>query len=384
MKTLYSSSISIQIIVVSILITALAAPCWFGVCEFLMPWVDLSHGFGHVILLLLVSGTTSAVLLAVIRERIFLPLRKIRSYNDRQSYECTADGCLVQLIPENEIPRGEIGELMQSRNAMLIQLQQVLAERQEQYEKIRKLEKLKDDLFHMIVHDLKNPLGVLLLSLGILQSRTHLPEPQQRLIRQGVRAAHDMKRMIENLLDIAKMEEDKLSLHRTVTAADQFIEALLTRIRESGMIAERTLTFINDAPGVQISIDEDLVRRVLINLLTNAVKHTPSTGYIVVRLDINASNQTAKIAVIDNGSGIAPEYHDKIFEKFEQGVMNGRRLGSGLGLTFCKLAVEAHGGRIWVESELGNGSTFFVELPLRVQAGTTPSSPLDATKTMKN
>jgi signal transduction histidine kinase len=267
---------------------------------------------------------------------------------------------------------------------MLIQLQQVLAERQEQYEKIRKLEKLKDDLFHMIVHDLKNPLGVLLLGLGILQSRTHLPEPQQRLIRQGVRAANDMKTMIENLLDIAKMEEDKLSLHRTVTAADQFIEALLTRIRESGMIAERTLTFINEAPGVQISIDEDLVRRVIINLLTNAVKYTPSTGHIVVHLDINAINQMAKIALVDNGSGIAQEYHEKIFEKFEQGVMNGRRLGSGLGLAFCKLAVEAHGGRILVESELGNGSTFFVELPLRVQAGTTPSSPLDATKTMKN
>jgi signal transduction histidine kinase len=384
MKAFYSTSLTFRIVLAIILIVALATPCWFGICEAVMQWIDFSHGFGLVALIALVSITTTAVILTVVYRKILLPIKMIQQYNVGQITECTAEYCPIKLIPENNIPHDEIGELMRSRNAMLKRLQQVLGELKEQYEKIKRLEKLKDDLSHMIIHDLKNPLGTILLSAEMLQKENHHSETERKVILTVSKAAGDMKRMIENLLDIGKMEKDKLQLNPTVTQVGPFIETVLTHARESGMVENRIVTFLNDAPQSQISIDRELIQRVIVNLLSNAVKHTEHFGHITIRVEEIAHGQAMRISINDNGSGIAREYHEKIFEKFEQVNIKDQRAGSGLGLTFCKLAVEAHHGRIWVESEMGKGSTFFIELPLDVSVEHDNSVSLLTVDTQKN
>jgi signal transduction histidine kinase len=110
--------------------------------------------------------------------------------------------------------------------------------------------------------------------------------------------------------------------------------------------------------------DRQLIRRVMTNLLSNAIKHTPAGGTITLGVR-NRANNTIEVCVADTGNGIAPEFHRRIFEKFGQISQQGsERHGTGLGLTFCKIAVEAHGGHIWVESQLGRGSSFFFTVPV--------------------
>jgi signal transduction histidine kinase len=112
----------------------------------------------------------------------------------------------------------------------------------------------------------------------------------------------------------------------------------------------------------RINLDRDLIYRTLSNLLQNAVKHSGRGGIISIRATSN--QETMRVEVKDTGHGIPSGFQEKIFEKFGQ-VETRQRTGSGLGLTFCKMAVDAHGGKIWVESVEGEGSTFIFELPLR-------------------
>jgi signal transduction histidine kinase len=110
--------------------------------------------------------------------------------------------------------------------------------------------------------------------------------------------------------------------------------------------------------------DKDLIKRVIANLINNAVKYTPPKGSINVSIQFDGGSNNFKIQVKDTGDGIPKDYLGKIFDKFVQVESNKKaKTGRGLGLTFCKMTVEAHGGKIWVESELGNGSAFIFTLP---------------------
>ena len=132
------------------------------------------------------------------------------------------------------------------------------------------------------------------------------------------------------------------------------------------------LTADGSAETYMVAIDRDLIRRVMANLLSNAIRHTPAGGSVAVKTEWLAVNESIRLQVIDTGNGLAPEYHQKVFDKFEQVRLKqeGVRLGSsGLGLAFCKMAVEAHGGKIWVESEgEGKGSIFQFILPVKPPA----------------
>ena len=118
-----------------------------------------------------------------------------------------------------------------------------------------------------------------------------------------------------------------------------------------------------------VEVDSGLIRRVIANLLSNAIRHTPAGGRVDVKTDWMRANESIRLRVVDTGNGLAPEYHQKVFDKFEQVRLKreGGRVGSsGLGLAFCKMAVEAHGGKIWMESEgEGKGATFLFTLPVK-------------------
>jgi PAS domain S-box-containing protein len=223
---------------------------------------------------------------------------------------------------------------------------------------LRQLERLRDDLVHMIVHDMRSPLAVLILRLEQLRSRVG-PGPD-RIVDGAVRSAMALSQMANALLDVSRLEEGKMPLER----APCDLSRLVTEVCNGVVPLEAGRVIEVDCPApVTLACDGGLVRRVIENLVSNGIKHTPGGG--VLRLSARAVPGRARISVQDQGPGVPVEARQRIFEKF--GTVAARRDDSyhsaGLGLAFCKLAVEAHGGAIGVDSVEPHGSLFWVELP---------------------
>ncbi len=369
MKALIRSSLWIHTLFLTAGILTITTSCWFAVCELTMGWLDFSSHTVLAALILVVSLTTSALMLLLIHRKIFRPLRVIEQYNLKQAAECTADDCAVMLIPDELIPEDEIGNLMRSRNMMLERLAHTLREVQESYKKITELEKMKDNLTQMIVHDLKNPLGVMLLGMDVLDKKGNVSADQKKLLQHARTSGQQMLGMIQNLLDISKMESGKLQLNLSPIDLSTIAAEILETLKANGLAEAKTLTLSVEPDLPIVRADEDLLRRVVQNLLSNALKHTSRGGHIELSIT-KGENNSLLVAITDDGMGISKEDQARIFDKFEQvGLRDAKqRTGSGLGLTFCKLAVEAHGGKIWVESEQGRGSTFFVQVPVSPQS----------------
>jgi signal transduction histidine kinase len=232
-----------------------------------------------------------------------------------------------------------------------------------QYRRLEELEGLRDNLVHMLVHDLRSPLTAIRANLDLIQldAADALNPELVESITETRTAAIRMTDMVGDVLDVSRMEAGQLPLER----AELDLGALAAEAMASVGASERVR--LEQLPGsVRAFCDASLIRRVIANLVANAMKFTPAHGQILVRVTADASGQNVSIA--DTGPGIPQEYHEKIFEKFGQAEASraGAQRSSGLGLTFCKLAVEAHGGRIGVESVIGKGSTFWFTLPAEV------------------
>jgi signal transduction histidine kinase len=213
----------------------------------------------------------------------------------------------------------------------------------------------------MLVHDLSSPLTAIRAHLDLIRMDVEegLTPDLTESIDEAKAAAINMTDMVSDVLDVSRLESGQLPLE----PADVDLAALaLEAMRSVGAGAQRVQLEPGAAP-VRAWCDANVIRRVIANLVANAMKVTPADGRIVLRVEQDGAQQ--KVSVADTGPGIAAEYHQKIFEKFGQaeGSRRGGPRSSGLGLTFCKLAVEAHGGRIAVESTIGKGSTFWFTLP---------------------
>jgi len=228
--------------------------------------------------------------------------------------------------------------------------------------RLRRLEQLRDDLTQMVVHDLRNPLTVICGFLDILEFHDgrKLSASTRTLVTVARRSAEDLLNMIGSILDVSKIGAGEMKLQREPCDLAALIRTVLASSQP--LPDNRTLTLDGTASSLIITADIGLIRRVFQNLLSNAIKFTPEGGD--VRIEISPSACEVRVAVTDSGPGIAPEFHQRIFEKFGQVDDRRNRQGTGLGLTFCKLAVEAHGGHIGVDSEVGQGSTFWLALPL--------------------
>ncbi|MHB0939676.1 MAG: hybrid sensor histidine kinase/response regulator [Armatimonadota bacterium] len=238
------------------------------------------------------------------------------------------------------------------------------AQLQESYEQLRALEQYKDDLTHMLVHDLRTPLTSILSGLMTMEGLGELNELQQEMLTMGIQGGQVLLDMINDLLDISKMEDGSLKLSREPLEPEGMAALALQQVR--ALAAGKELQLIADVePGLPvIRADRDKLARTLVNLLGNACKFTPDGGTITFA--IRALDNAVRFSVSDTGEGIPAESFERIFDKFGQVETRkaGHKHSTGLGLTFCKMIVELHGGRIWVESELGQGSTFFFTLPL--------------------
>lgn len=230
----------------------------------------------------------------------------------------------------------------------------------------RELEETREQLTEMIVHDLRSPLTTILSGLTMLERA--LPDgPPSEVASQALnvsrRSVDQMLGLVNSLLDLARLEANPLELHREPVSLHELIhelaELFLTDANNAGLILEVSI----DDRMPEVELDREKIRRVLINLLDNAIKFTPEGGRIAIM--VSRRDTAVRISVADSGPGVPEEMRDRIFDRFAQVPgSSGRRRGTGLGLAFAKLAIEAHGGRIWVEDNQPTGSILQVEVPL--------------------
>ncbi|MEQ8190053.1 MAG: ATP-binding protein [Candidatus Eremiobacterota bacterium] len=248
---------------------------------------------------------------------------------------------------------------------LYIQVKEQLKELEEKNRKLKELEQAKERLTRMIVHDLKSPLTGVMSYAEYLQTDNTIKDPKLTKIYQSIyTSSQDILRMVINLLEISKMEEEKIILKLTEVNPGE----ILQRIKEEMQIKllKKKLEFVVSMPdNLYVQSDKDVFYRIMTNLLDNAIKYSSSNGTITIKIIPKKKKNKILFCIIDEGKGIPEEYRKKIFDSFFKldGEECGVSTSTGIGLTFCKLAVEAHGGKIWVKENIPHGSKFYFTLP---------------------
>ena len=268
----------------------------------------------------------------------------------------------VTLPTQPAVVRAYVAQLLTRRRAER-DLREALDRARRFEQALKESERMKDDLIHMLVHDLKSPISSVmgLLDHSIEMMRGGDESGVAELLSLARSESQHLLNLAANILDVRRMKEGQMPYAPTVipSLTDLAKEALGDVV---GGPKDRNFGFLVRPEAERIYGDPKLLRRVLANLMANAIKHTRRGGYI----DFRAWRQDDGfvLSVRDDGEGIPEADQKRIFNAFEQSRHTVHdRYDSGMGLTFCKLAVEKHGGKIWVESKVGRGSTFYFTLP---------------------
>ncbi len=224
-------------------------------------------------------------------------------------------------------------------------------------------EALREDMTRMMVHDLRSPLTNIIAALDVLELAV-TDEQDKNIVDLAHTGSARLLGLINSLLEIGKLEAGQMPLDRQPVAWDWLVQTARERVQAIAA-SEGVRIIVNLPSGLpRANADDDVTLRVLVNLLDNAIHFSPSEAAVEVSVAWSAGQSVAECRVRDRGPGIPAEYRERIFQKFYQMPGPRRRRGTGLGLPFSRLAVEAHGGRIWVEDNPGGGSVFVFTLPI--------------------
>lgn len=223
----------------------------------------------------------------------------------------------------------------------------------------------KEALTAYIVHDLKNPLSAIVANAYALQEEPELSEPTRESMRDIYLGAQAMDRMVLTLLDVSKSEDGALVPRRVPVPLEALLQQAAASMAALAQLRQQKIELRFDLGSPTIDADADLLRRIVTNLVDNSLKYAPAGTSIVIEATTGADG-SAEIRIRDQGPGIPEEHRDRIFDKYVRldgsSGANARK-SRGLGLAFCRLAAEAHGGRVWVEPNVPVGSTFVISLP---------------------
>ncbi len=244
-----------------------------------------------------------------------------------------------------------------------LKIHQLQTALEHQYNDLKKLEEMRDSLVHMVVHDMRSPLSVIKMAIHVIRSRAEkdLDEESIQDLAAAAECSDTLMLMVNNLLDVSRLESGSLSVDEGTFSVGDVVGRVADQFRP--LTQERTFEVAISDTLPMCTGDAQMIERVVANLVGNALKFTQVDEKI--RIEASEADGSICVVVSDEGTGIAEEYHEMIFEKFGQvSESKVRQPSTGLGLSFCKLAVEAHGGKIEVQSRPGGGSRFSFSLPV--------------------
>jgi signal transduction histidine kinase len=236
--------------------------------------------------------------------------------------------------------------------------------------------KHKSDFLANMSHELRTPLNAIVGFSQVLKQKLFGPvnQKQDEYLDDILSSADHLLALINDILDLSKVESGQVELEKGLFSLREALERGVVMVRERATKNGVELTLVPDPEVEMVNADRRRIRQVVFNLLSNAVKFTPAGGNVEV--SSAQRNGEVLVSVADTGPGIAPEDHERIFEEFQQTDLGAeQREGTGLGLALSKKLIELHGGRLWVESEVGQGSTFTFTLPVEADEVQVPHPP---------
>jgi PAS domain S-box-containing protein len=226
----------------------------------------------------------------------------------------------------------------------------------------KKVERIKDDFIGMISHELKTPITVIMGALATATDKRVTPEQARELLNDAIQQTETLANLVENLLELSREQSKRLIMLTKPTDIHEIARYVTQKLGDKSSIHRIILNFANELPLVLV--DQLRAERIIYNLVDNAIKYSPKGGE--VRISARQDGDYLVISISDQGPGISPDEQIKLFQSFERlGMKVNRSIqGTGLGLRVCRILVEAHNGKIWVESEKGKGATFCFTLPI--------------------